>query len=91
MFDPKEVNNPLDVNPIVLMGWLHKIVRHARDTRGNDLEILAGILAVAMKGYVKSLGHEQAAMMFYGIGDDLAVNNIDYDEGDEYDSRDTPG
>lgn len=71
-----------------LVRMLHRIVHSSRD-RGNDLEVLGGILAVAVKGYRHALGYEQAAMLFYGVADDLAVNNIQDDEGEYH--GDKPG
>lgn len=72
------------ITSTMLMGWLHKLLESAR-TQGQDLEVLAAMAAVVTKGYVKSLGSDQAAMIFYSIADGLATDTLDDDKGDEDD------
>jgi len=49
----------------------------------RELELLAAMTAVITKGYVTSLGSDQAAMIFYSIADGLATDTLDDDEGDD--------
>lgn len=86
MFYSKESKELSDLKATVLAGWLHEIVETSRKS-DRDLEMLSVILAVAIKGYTKSLGEEEAAMLFYGVADELAVSNIGNDEGESYDGN----
>jgi hypothetical protein len=83
VFESKEMNNGSGVSSIALVKMLHRIVDTARKN-GNELEILGGILAVAVKGYRKTMGEQQSAMLFYSIADDLATSEI-HDEWDDSD------
>jgi hypothetical protein len=82
------VTDNIGAGTAALVRMLHRVV-HVSRHRGTDLEVLGGILAVAVKGYRQAIGHEQAAMLFYGVADDLAVNNIQDDEGEQ--DGDQPG
>ena len=62
----------------MIAGFLYEILKKARESDA-ELDVLAAILAVTVQGYTKSLGREQAAMMFYSIADDLAID----DEGSD--------
>jgi len=79
MFDSKEVNY---ITSTMLMGWLHKLLESSR-MEDRELELLAAMTAVITKGYVTSLGSDQAAMIFYSIADGLATDTLDDDEGDD--------
>jgi hypothetical protein len=67
----------------MLAGFLHELIEKARRD-ASELDMLGAILAVTLRHYVKSLGREQAAMMFYSVADELAIN----DEGSEDDGFD---
>ena len=79
MFDPKEVTSRF--SPEALAGFLHEVVVKARK-EGTSLEVLSAILAVVIDGYSKTMGPNEAAMLFYSVADDLAAMGIRYDEGD---------
>ncbi len=83
MFEPKEVN----LNEKALANLLEALYKSSREN-GTDLEVLGLMLAVSVKGYRRSLGDEQAAMLFYSVADDLATGmqndgESDSDIGDE--------
>ena len=72
-----------EVSTTTLMIWLHKLVESAHN-QGRELEVLAALAAVVTKGYVKSLGTDQAAMIFYNIADSLATDTLNDDDEDEH-------
>ena len=68
-----------------LASLLDSLYKRSRDT-GTDLEVLGIMLAVAVRGYKKSLGEDQAAMLFYTVADELATgmqHDGESDSGDE--------
>ena len=75
-----------EVSTTTLMIWLHKLVESAHN-QGRELEVLAALAAVVTKGYVKSLGTDQAAMIFYNIADSLATDTLNDDEDERGDDR----
>ena len=74
MFEPKIVN----LNAKALASLLEALYRSSHE-RGTDLEVLSLMLSVAVKGYKKTLGEDQAAMLFYSIADELATTGIQHD------------
>ncbi len=77
------MNNRSGVSTVALVKMLHRVVNVSRE-QGSELEVLGGILAVAVKGYRKALGPEQSAMLFYSIADDLATNDINDDWNEDH-------
>jgi len=84
MLDPKKVIPRF--SPEALAGFLHEVLIKAR-REGNSLEVLSAILAVVVDGYSKTMGSNEAAMLFYSIADDLVSLDIHNDEGDIDDGK----